>query len=87
MRLEIFFLCVNIIKIKKINNINFISVAKTKFGSIALTAFSLNKVITNTVKEENIDDKEEYLNIKETTIHVKINKTLNPYDKANKIPR
>jgi len=30
-------LCVNIIKIKKINNINFISAAKTKFGSIALT--------------------------------------------------
>ena len=63
------------------------SAAKMKFGSIALTAFSLNKVITNTVKEENIDDNEEYLNIKETTAHVKINKTLNPYDKANKIPR
>ena len=63
---------------KKINNINFISLAKTKFGSIALTAFSLNKVIINTVNEENIDDKEEYLNIKETTIHVKINRTLNP---------
>ena len=72
---------------KKINNINFISTTKTKSGSIALTAFSLNKVITNTVKEENIDDKEEYLNIKETTIHVKINKRLNPYDKAIKIPR
>ena len=80
-------MCVNIIKIKKINNINFISAAKIKFGSIALTAFSLNKVITNTVKEENIDDNEEYLNIKETTTHVKINKILNPYDKANKIPR
>jgi len=39
-------------------------------------AFSLNKVTTNTVKEENIDDTEEYLNIRETTIHVKINKTL-----------
>ena len=62
---------------KKINNINFISTAKTKFGSIALTAFSLNKVITSTVIEENIDDKEEYLNINETTTHVKINRTLN----------
>ena len=82
-----FFLCVNIIKTKKINNINFISAEKTKFGSIALIALSLNKVTTNTVKEENIDDKEEYLNINETTIQVKINKTLNPYDKANKIPR
>ena len=76
-----FFLCVNIIKTRKINNINFISAAKTKFGSIALTAFSLNKVTTKTVKEANIDDKEEYLNIKETTIHVKINKILNPYDR------
>ena len=72
---------------RKINNINFILAAKTKFGSIALIAFSLNKVTTSTVKAENIDDKEEYLNIKETTIHVKINRTLNPDDKANKIPR
>ena len=72
---------------KKIKSINFISVAKTKFGSIALMEFSLNKVTTNTVKEENIDDKEEYLNISETTIHVKINRALRPYDKANKIPR
>ena len=72
---------------KKIKSINFISAAKIKFGSIALTAFSLNKVTTSTVKEENIDDKEEYLNIRETTTHVKINKKLNPYDKANNIPR
>ncbi len=72
---------------KKINNINFISTAKTKFGSIALTTFSLNRVITRTVKEENIDDKEEYLKIKETVTQVKINKTLNPSDKANRIPR
>jgi len=63
------------------------SLAKIKFGSIALTAFSLNNVITNTVKEENNDDREEYLNIKETTNHVKINKTLSPYDKANKTPK
>ena len=72
---------------KKINNINFISAAKTKFGSSALIAFSLNKVTTNTAKEENIDDKEEYLNIRETANQVKINKALKPYDKANKIPR
>ena len=71
---------------KKIKSINFISTAKIKFGSIALTAFSLNKVTTSTVKEENIDDKEEYLNIRETTTHVKINKPLNPYDKENNIP-
>ncbi len=72
---------------KKINNINFISLPKTKFGSIALTAFSLNKVIINTVNEENIDDKEEYLNIKETTTQVKINRRLSPYENAIKIPR
>jgi len=72
---------------RKINNINFILAAKTKFGSIALIAFSLNKVTASTVNEENIDDIEEYLNIKETTIQVKINRKLNPYDNANKIPR
>jgi hypothetical protein len=72
---------------KKIKSINFISTSKIKFGSIALTAFSLNKVTTSTVKEENIDDKEEYLNIRETTTHVKINKKLNPYDVAHNIPR
>ena len=63
------------------------SAPKIKFGLIALTAFSLNKVITNMVKEENIEDTEEYLNIKKTTTQVKINKILNAYDKANRIPR
>ena len=58
-----------------------------KFGSIALTAFSLNKVITSTVKEEKIDDKEEYLNINETATHVKINRKPSSYDKANNTPR
>ena len=47
-----------------------------KFGSIALTAFSLNKVITSTVKEEKIDDKEEYLNINDKTNQVKIKRKL-----------
>ena len=72
---------------KKINNINFIFAAKIKFGSIALIAFSLNKVTTSTVKEENIDDRDAYLNIRETATHVKINRKLNPYDKANKMPK
>ena len=44
---------------------------------ILVVFFSLNKVITSTVIEENIDDKEEYLNINETTTHVKINRALN----------
>ncbi len=53
---------------------NFISATKIISGSIAFTAFSLKKVITKTVKEENIDDNEEYLKINETTTHVNINK-------------
>ena len=34
---------------------------------------SRNKVTTKTVSDENIEDREEYLNIKETVTHVKIN--------------
>ena len=39
--------------------------------------FSLIIVTANTVKVENIEDNEEYLNIKDTTNQVKINKKLN----------
>ena len=59
---------------KKKNNINFILSWKEKFGSIDIKTFSLKKVTTKTVKEENIDDNEEYLKINETTTHVNINK-------------
>ena len=59
---------------KKINNINFISAAKKKSGLIAFTAFSLKKVTTKTVKEENIDDNDEYLKIRDTATHVNINR-------------
>ena len=72
---------------KKKNNINFILSWKEKFGSIDIKTFSLKKVTTKTVKEENIDDNEEYLKIRDTTNHVKINKKLNWIDKANNIPR
>ena len=72
---------------KKINNVSFISASKMKSGLIAFTALSLKKVTTKTVKEENIDDRDAYLNIRETATHVKINRKLNPYDKANKIPK
>ena len=48
---------------------------------------SFIKVTTKTVRDENIDDNEENLNIRETTIHVNINKKLNWRDKANKIPK
>ena len=47
------------------------------FGLIAKDTFSVIKVIINTVKEEKIEDKEEYLNIKETVNQVKINNAAN----------
>ena len=85
--MEIFFLWVNIIKIKKTNNNNFISVPKSKFGSIAWIAFSLKKFITQTVKEANIEDRDENLKINKTAIHVNINKILKVYDKAINTPK
>ena len=58
-----------------------------KFGSIDLTKLSFTIVMTRTVKDEKIDDKEEYLNVKIKITQVAINKILSPYDKANKIPK
>ena len=69
------------------NNIKIMPSAKIKSGLIAFTAFSLKRVITKTVKEENIDDNEEYLKIKDTTTHVKINSEPKLKDKANNTPR
>ena len=76
--LIMFFLCVNIISIKKINNISFISSLEFKLLLIELSVVSLIIVTTKIVKEEKIDDTEEYLKIKVTTTQVKINKKLNP---------
>ena len=64
-------------KIKKINKINVISSPVTIFGSINFNVLSFIKVTTNTVNEENIEDREEYLNIRDTTNQVKINNKLN----------
>ena len=50
-------------------------------------AVSLTKDTIKTVNDPNIEDKEEYLNIRETTNQEKINKKLNWSDKANNIPR
>ena len=73
--LIIFFLCVNIIRIEKKNNIPesgiFIVEVNETSDDIAV---SLKKFTTKTVKEANIDETEEYLNIRDTIIHVKINK-------------
>ena len=77
----------NITKIKKINKINFISSSTYVLEEIDCSAVSLIKVTTNTVKDENIEDRDEYLNINETVNHVKINKIPNRIDKASKIPR
>ena len=57
------------------------------FALIDFKAVSFIKVTTKTVNDPNIEDNEEYLNIRETTIQVKINKKLNWIDKANNIPR
>ena len=73
-----FFLWVNIIKIKKIKSINFASSLIFRLGSIDFRAVSLINVTTNTVIEENIDEIEEYLNIRKTTSQVKTNNKLNP---------
>ena len=72
-----FFLCVNIINIKKINKINFISLSTLKLGSIDFRAVFLMRVITKTVIVANIEDSEEYLNINDVTNQVNINKKLN----------
>ena len=48
---------------------------------------SLNIFTTKTVNDANIDDKDEYLNIKEIIIQVKINNKLSWNDKAVKIPK
>ena len=50
-------------------------------------AVSLTKDTIKTVNDPNIEDKEEYLKIRETTNQEKINKKLNWSDKANNIPR
>ena len=82
-----FFLCVNIINIKKINRIfELIIWIDIKEASIELTN-SLAEFITSTVKDENIEDTEEYLNINDTTIHVIINKKNNCIDKAPITPK
>jgi hypothetical protein len=68
---------VNIIKIKKINKINFISSSTYVLEAIDCSAVSLIKVTINTVKDENIEDRDEYLNIRETVSHVNINRRPN----------
>ena len=79
---------VNIIKIKKINRIFESGTFDEKDldGSEKITV-SRKKFITKTVNDENIDDKEEYLNIKDTIIQVNINKKHNWKDRAVITPK
>ena len=56
-------------------------------GLIESIAVSLIAVTTNTEAEEKIDETEEYLNIRETTLQVKINNNPKAKDKANKTPK
>ena len=50
-------------------------------------AVSLIKEIIKTVRDENKEETEEYLNIKVTTTHVKIKSNANCNDKANSTPK
>ena len=82
-----FLRCVKIIKIKKINSINLILAWLSWFAFKISETFSLKTVTIKTVKDENIEDTEENLKIRETTIQVNINKILKDNDKANSIPK
>ena len=73
-----FFLCVKIIIIRKINNNNFRSLKLLIFGSIILIIFSFIKETTKTVSEEKIEDKDEYLKISVVLNQVKIKSNVNP---------
>ena len=72
---------------KKINNNNLRLLSFTWLIFKASETFSLKIVTTKIVREENIDDKDENLKIRETTTQVKINKIASGSDKANNIPK
>ena len=82
-----FFLWVKTISIKKIKrSFELVIWIDIKLVSIILKN-SLIEFITRTVKDEKIDDIDEYLNIRETTTHVNINSKNSWIDKAPITPR
>ena len=82
-----FFLCVKIIKTKNINRIfELVIWIDDTEGSIELIN-SLIEFITRTVKDENIEDIDEYLNINKITIHTKINNKNSCIDKHPRTPK
>ncbi len=88
LRFKIFFRWENIIKIKKINRIFESGTFVTGINKIsAEITVSLKIFTTKTVNEANIEDREEYLNIKDTTNQVIANKKHKWNDKAVIIPK
>ena len=82
-----FFLWVKTISIKKINrSFELVTWIDIKFESMLLMN-SLIEFITRTVKDEKIDDIDEYLKIKAITIQVNINSKNSWIDKAPITPR
>ena len=81
-----FFLWVNIIKIKKINSIFESTILAEDKNSVEFIKVSFMKFTTKTVKEANIEDTDEYLNIRVITNQVNANKKNSCNDKAASIP-
>ena len=81
-----FFLWVNIIRIKKINSIFESTTSVDDKNSVEFIKVSFMKFTTKTVKVANIEDTEEYLNISDITNQVNANKKNNCKDKAASIP-
>ncbi len=82
-----FFLWVKIIKIKNIKS-NFESFTCEDTSEVSTDIInSLNELITRTVNEANIDDSDEYLNIKAVTNQTKMNRINNCVDRAPNIPK
>ena len=77
---------VNIIKIKKINSIFESIISVDDENSVEFIKVSFTKFTTKTVKDANIEDTEEYLNISDMTNQVNANKKNNCNDKAASIP-
>ena len=76
----------NIIKIKKINSIFELTISVVDKKSVEFIKVSFMKFTTKTVKDANIEDTEEYLNISDTTNQVNPNNKNNCNDKAASIP-
>ena len=81
-----FFLWVNIIRIKKINSIFELTISVVDKKYVEFIKVSLMKLTIKTVNEANIDDTEEYLNISDITNQVKANKKNNCDERAASIP-